>query len=479
MERETAAERGFQQGAVVAVGPVEEEGAGFLADAAAGDVDHALEGEVVVGVVDEAAEGEEVFDFAAGVEAGTADEAVGNAAAEEGFFDDAGLGVGAVADGDVAGAPVAGGDAGFDLAGDVVGFVDFGVGLVDEGPVAFGVVGPERFMDALGGLGDDGVGEAADGFGGAVVLFQADGGGGGEVAFEVEDVADVGGAPGVDGLVGVADDGEVAGAGGPGAGEAVLDDVGVLEFVDEDVLDALVVAGGDVRLGVEEVQGAAEEVVEVQGGVALEGVLVAGEGAGDDFLDVVAAVGLEGVDAEAFVLGAGDGAEQAPGGVGLGVDGEVLEDALDDGDLVVVVVDDEAAGDADGFAVAAQDADAEGVEGAEEEALGVVGEERFDAVTHLAGGFVGEGDGEDAPGGDALLLDEVGDAVGEDAGLAGAGAGEDEEGAGGGGDGGGLGGVEGGEVEGGGKSASSGGGGWSSEGGGPGVQRVGGGMGGG
>ena len=445
-------------GSVVAVGPVQEQGAGFLADTAAGNVDHAVEGDVVVGVVDEAAEGEEVFDFAAAVEAGAADQAIGDAAAQEGFFDDAGLGIGAVADGDVAGAPVAGGDALFDFAGDVVGFVGFGVGLVDDGAVAFGVVGPEFFVDAFGGFVDDGVGDAADGFGGAVVLFEADGGGGGEVALEVEDVADVGGAPGVDGLVGVADDGEVAAAGGPGAGEAVLDDVGVLEFVHEDVQEALVVALGDVGLGGEEFQGAAEEVVKVDGGVGLQGVLVALVGAGDDLLEVVAAVGADGLGGEAFILGAGDGAEDAAGGVLFGIDGEFLQAAFDDGELVVVVIDDEAAGDLDGFAVAAEDLDAEGVEGAEGHAIeGVVGgsaggeacaggagEEGFDAVAHFAGGFVGEGDGEDAPGGDALFADEVGDALGKDAGFAGAGAGEDEEGAGGGGDGLELGGVEGG-----------------------------------
>jgi hypothetical protein len=48
-----------------------------------------------------------------------------------------------------------------------------------------------------------------------------------------------------------------------------------------------------------------------------------------------------------------------------------------------------------------------------------------DALLHFAGGLVGEGDGEnisrrDAPG------DEVGDAERDDAGLAGAGAGEDQ-----------------------------------------------------
>jgi len=56
-----------------------------------------------------------------------------------------------------------------------------------------------------------------------------------------------------------------------------------------------------------------------------------------------------------------------------------------------------------------------------------VAEELVDALGHFAGGLVGKGDGEDGVGGYAFFLDEPGDAAGDDAGFAGAGAGEDEE----------------------------------------------------
>jgi hypothetical protein len=58
--------------------------------------------------------------------------------------------------------------------------------------------------------------------------------------------------------------------------------------------------------------------------------------------------------------------------------------------------------------------------------LGDVAAHLVDALAHLAGGLVGEGDGEDAPGGHALF-EELGDAVGDDARLAGARAGEDQQ----------------------------------------------------
>lgn len=109
---------------------------------------------------------------------------------------------------------------------------------------------------------------------------------------------------------------------------------------------------------------------------------------------------------------------------------------FDDLPLVVGVEDDEVVGvvgEVEGFA--AQNLGAGGVECAHGEAARWFAQQGLDAVAHFARGFVGEGDGEDAPGGDTLFLDKVGDALGEDAGFAAARSGEDEDGAIGGGDG--------------------------------------------
>ncbi len=135
------------------------------------------------------------------------------------------------------------------------------------------------------------------------------------------------------------------------------------------------------------------------------------------------------------VLGPGDAAEGDAGLEGLVVEMEALEGLLDDGLLIGLVVDGEAAGeagvaDAEGFDVAAEDAHAEAVEGGDGGLReGGVAEDFFDALAHLLGGLVGEGDGQDVVGGDAALLDEVGDAMSDDAGFAAAGAGEEKHGA--------------------------------------------------
>jgi hypothetical protein len=54
-------------------------------------------------------------------------------------------------------------------------------------------------------------------------------------------------------------------------------------------------------------------------------------------------------------------------------------------------------------------------------------EQPEEPLAHLAGGLVGEGDGQDVPGEDALLLHQPGDPVDDDAGLAAAGAGQDQQ----------------------------------------------------
>ena len=59
----------------------------------------------------------------------------------------------------------------------------------------------------------------------------------------------------------------------------------------------------------------------------------------------------------------------------------------------------------------------------------VVSDQVFDPVTHFFRGFVGEGYREDMPRIDLFFFDQVGDAPGEDAGFAGAGAGQNEDGA--------------------------------------------------
>ena len=70
---------------------------------------------------------------------------------------------------------------------------------------------------------------------------------------------------------------------------------------------------------------------------------------------------------------------------------------------------------------------AEGVEGRDDGVRVAVRDEPIDPGLHLLGGLVGEGEGQDLRGLGAPGGDQPGDPPGDDLGLAGAGAGDDEE----------------------------------------------------
>ena len=104
-----------------------------------------------------------------------------------------------------------------------------------------------------------------------------------------------------------------------------------------------------------------------------------------------------------------------------------LEDLLHQRLLVVGVVDDEPAVDADRLAVLAEDPGAERVERAGLDVAALLADQADDPLAELGRGAVGERDREDPPRGDPVHADEVRDPVGQHAGLARAGAGEDQQ----------------------------------------------------
>ena len=151
-----------------------------------------------------------------------------------------------------------------DAVGDEEGFVFAVGGLVEADQRAALARGEERLALALGVVGDHGGRAFEDDLRGAVVLFQADGADVGEVLLELENVADVGAAPTVDGLVLVADDADVARGTGEQLHQLVLRAVGVLVLVDEEVFVTAVVTLAHLGDGLEQAHGLQQQVVEVQ-----------------------------------------------------------------------------------------------------------------------------------------------------------------------------------------------------------------------
>ena len=185
-------------------------GLGPVADAALGHVDDAPQVDRVAGVGEHPQVGQGVLDLAPLVEPRAADHLVGQPDPHEHLLEGTRLGVGAVEHRDVAGPHAVLVAEPVDRAGHERRLVVLVVADVADDAGAVAGVAPQVLLAAALVAGDDRVGGAQDGLGRAVVLLEQDGAGVGVVLLELLDVADRGAAEGVDRLVGVTDDDQLA-----------------------------------------------------------------------------------------------------------------------------------------------------------------------------------------------------------------------------------------------------------------------------
>ncbi len=207
--------------------------------------------------------------------------------------------------------------------------------------------------------------------------------------------------------------------------------VGVLVFIHEDELEAALVQFANVEVVLQELEPEREEIVKVHCiGGAFAGAITVSEIAdlAGQQVEMLVLFGQNLGDGLMRVNGQGeDFAEDFGFGevAGFGVNTRFGDARRDQMFGVFAVEDGEVAFIAEFIGVGAQDAVADGVEGAAPQFAQLLAEQIGDAPHHFAGGFVGEGEQQDAVGGNALF-EQVGDAIDEGARLAGAGAGNDE-----------------------------------------------------
>ena len=102
-----------------------------------------------------------------------------------------------------------------------------------------------------------------------------------EIAREAHQDGDVGAAPAINGLIFVTDDAEVLLGVGEEAHQVVLDAIGVLIFVDVEILEAGLPLFADQWIVAEHQRGAEEEIVEVERVAGFELAFVFGVDVGD------------------------------------------------------------------------------------------------------------------------------------------------------------------------------------------------------
>ena len=111
----------------------------------------------------------------------------------------------------------------------------------------------------------------------------------------------------------------------------------------------------------------------------------------------------------------------------VALEGQLEEPVAEEDDLLGAAQHAEVGRETQLERVLAQQPVAEGVEGGDVDVGVPVGHELVDALLHLGRRLVGEREREDLLGAGLALGDEPGDAAGDDGGLAGAGAGDDEQ----------------------------------------------------
>ena len=377
--------------------------------------------------------GQRVLDFGTVVEALPAGDAVRNPCLLEAGLQRARLRVRAVEHGD---GPVVARDPGARPVDRERCFFRRVLRVVDRGERRTLPGGAERVLQALSVVADHSLGGLEERRRGAVRGVEVDPPGVREDLLEVQDVAEFGSPPAVDGLVGVADDEHVVVFLGDQPREHVLRRVGVLALVDEDVAVPPGDRGPGIRLVMERPDGSEEHVVEVEAVGLAEDDLV---GVGKARVAVPVLVLSPGFRAARVLHHVLEHAHPLDEGLRLpdaDVDAGVEHALAHDVELLGLVGDPEVGPDAAAGPVLAQDASAQPVEGGDPHPARDVGREEFlEPAAHLAGRLPRERDGGDLARRGAALLDEVGNPRDDDARLAGAGAGDDEDGSVGGGGG--------------------------------------------
>ncbi|OFA01931.1 hypothetical protein DUGA2_38570 [Duganella sp. HH101] len=344
------------------------------------------------------------------------------------MLDHARLRVGAVQHGDLA-AGGAVGDQALGFLDDPLRLGQVGAGFVHAHLFAVAGVGAQVLAQALAVVGDQHVGGVEDVAVRAVVLLQLDQVLHLELALEGAHIADVGAAEGVDALVVVADGEQGAAAvalavAGQQLEPLVLQVIGILELVDQDVLEALLIVFAQRLVTAEQLVSAQQQLGEIDHAFALALVVV--ELVELALLALVGVVGFDLVGAQALVLGAVDEVHHLFRRKLLVVDVVGLDQALDGRQLVLGIEDLEGLRQRGVAVVGAQQAVAQAVEGADPHAACIDRQHRRQTRHHFLGRLVGEGDSQQARRRHLAGLNQPGDAGRQYTGFAGTGAREDQ-----------------------------------------------------
>ena len=404
------------------------------ANAARRKIHHAQQAGVVVRVVEQAQIGQRMLDLGALEEAQATIDAIRQAGAKQRGLDDPALRVAAIQQRDLLARPAFGQQA-LDLVDQPVGLGEVAGRFNDPDRLAGALLGAQVLAQTTSIVLDQMIGSIQDVAVAAVVLLKLDLVTDLELAHEIGHVADARAAKGVDALVVVTDrEHGVAGRHETAVlvmtrqqlEPGILQLVGVLELVDQDMAKAPLVMLAHRVLVAQQLVAAQHQLAEVDHALALALGLV--ELVEIDLAPLILVARAHLVRAQSVLLAAGDEPLQLLRGIALLVDLVLLAQALDRAELVLHVEDLEALRQVGQLPVRAQQPMAQAVEGADPHAAHIDRQHGRQAGQHLLGRLVGEGHGQQAARRELAGLQQPGNARGQHARLAGAGASQDQRG---------------------------------------------------
>ena len=360
-----------------------------------------------------------MLDFRAFKKAQAAIHAVGDAGVEQAAFQHAALGVAAVEQGDfLAREAVVFGER-LDFLDQPTRFVQVGGRFVDAHRFARALVGGQVFAQALAVVFNQGVGAVQDVAVAAVVALQLDLVRHGKFAQKVLHIAHACAAKGVDALVIIPHGQHAAGADdapafhfpGQQFEPLVLQLVGVLELIDQQVAKALLVVLAQSRVVAQQLVRAQQQFGKINHALALALVFV--KLVQLDLFARIWVVRGHIFGAQAVFFATGKKPAQLLGRVALGIHVEGLAQPLDGRELVLHIQNLKRGGQPGGLVVRPQQAIAQAVEGAHPHAAQADGQQGGQARLHLFGRLVGEGDGHDAAGRGIPHVQQPGNARGQ------------------------------------------------------------------
>ena len=374
---------------------------GGLADLAGGNVDDAPQAQIIRGVVDDAQIGKHILDLGPVKKLQTTVDLIGDAAALAGVFQRVGLGVGTVQHRTVtpAAAPAV---VHHDLPQDKVGLVALVEGGFYRYQLTAAVLRPQGLALAAMVVADDCVCRVQNVLRGAIILFQPNDPRPLELPFKAEDIGDIRTPEAVNALVIVTHHADVPGRSCQQLGQLVLQRVGVLILVYEDIAELPLVVLPHIRRRLQQAHRVPQQIIKVQRiGLTELFIVKCIYFTYPYFPPIVDRLPLfqEFLRRLHIVLGTGDGRLHLAGRKRLFLQPQLLEDVLDHTLAVIRVIDGKAAVETDAVDITPQDTHTGRVERGRPDIGGsLLPQHPPQAILQLVSSLVGEGDSQHLPG---------------------------------------------------------------------------------